>query len=65
MIQEEGKSSDTYWNSNPTVVFDVGLTSLDLAQEDSWILDSGFSKHITGNLDLFTNLELHPAQAIV
>ena len=65
MIQEVGESSDSYWSSNPTDVFNIGLTSLDLAQENSWILDFGCSKHITGNPDLFSNLEPHPTQAVV
>ena len=45
MIEEVGESSESYWNTDPIAVFDVGLNNLDLAQEDSWILDFGCSKH--------------------
>ena len=65
MIQELGESRDSYWASDPTAVFDVGLSGLDLIQDDFWIIDSDCSKHITGNPDLFTSLEPHTTQAMV
>ena len=60
-----GESSDNYWESDPTAIFDVGLSTLDLVHEESWILDSRCSKHITGNSNLFTNLEPQTTQAMV
>ena len=65
LLDSHGESSDNYWKSNPTVVFDVGLSTLDLAHEEIWILDSGCSKHITGNSNLFTNLEPQTTHAMV
>jgi len=33
------------------------LSGLDLENEDSWIIDSGAAKHVTGNRDMITNLD--------
>jgi hypothetical protein len=37
-------------------LFDVALCSLDLEQADSWIVDSGAAKHVTGSREVFDTL---------
>ena len=38
-------------------LFEIALSGLDLENEDSWIIDSGAAKHVTGNRDMITNLD--------
>jgi hypothetical protein len=44
---------------NEIVDFEVALSSLDLGKEE-WLVDSGASKHVTGDRNVFSNLELNP-----
>jgi hypothetical protein len=37
-------------------LFDVALCSLDLEQADSWIVDSGAAKHVSGSREVFDTL---------
>ena len=48
-------------NNEPQNLFDVALCSLDLEQADSWIVDSGTAKHVTGSRKVFKSLELGSA----
>lgn len=38
-------------------MFDVAVDTLDLKQADSWIVDSGATKHVIGNCELFNTLD--------
>jgi hypothetical protein len=38
-------------------LFDVAVDTLDLKQADSWIVDSGATKHVIGNCELFNALD--------
>lgn len=41
---------------NP-IFFYIALSSLDLENEDSWIIGSGVAKHVTRNRDMIMNLD--------
>jgi hypothetical protein len=38
-------------------LFDVAVDTLDLKQADSWIVDSGATKHVVDNCELFNALD--------
>ena len=40
-------------------LFDVALSALDLEKADSWIVDSGAARHVTGNQDLLSDVQRH------
>ena len=44
-------------SSESVNLFDVALCNLDLEQEESWIVDSGAAKHVTGTRTVFSTLD--------
>jgi hypothetical protein len=58
-------SPDDIPGDDPVDVFDVVLAGVDLEQEGSWIMDSGCSKHVSGNPDAFSPLHLANSPAMV
>ena len=65
VLQELGNSNNEYWNINSTAIFDVGLAGLNVTQEDTWIIDSDYLKHVTKNSHMISNLEPHTSSTTV
>jgi hypothetical protein len=62
--QEVDRGDVQAWEE-PYEVFDAAIGALDLAEEPSWILDSGCSRHISGNPEAFTSIDMHESPAVV
>ena len=45
------------WNNKPPNLFDIVFYSLDLEQTNTWIVDSGATKHVTRSRKVFDSLE--------
>jgi hypothetical protein len=58
--EEENQYSD-----EPIETFDAALGGVGLDQDSSWILDSGCSRHVSGNPEAFNSLDFHRSPAMV